>query len=813
MSFKPSPELQAPIASQDPSCVMNPQVAVASVTVDSVTRPILKHECRVLDYFDDQVYPEGLPRPTSVPHITYPRDFLLAFKTFNIAPDGLPPIDYFAEPEPVRRNPARQASGPGVGCPPHRQQSYNESKGTMPTMTGPGSSSCKENTSQFGNPHRIDSRDGDKEERGGKYRNYSMKSQHSVNEPYVESIKASNTGWMPTVINKEKPVYESEEAAIEALENEVVKKATGLLNKLTIERFDSISGHFLELPITNQPILEKVLALIFDKALDERFFQNMYGRLCQRLCCELPKVQTWIDANPKKNLFRRLLLNKCQEEFESSKKWTMEMKSSEESQQERFKRLNNMTLEEKEKYAQEEYERIKLKRRVLGNVTFIGELFLLEVANEKTMHRILEQLLQEVTNPEEEEVESICKLLAITGGCLDHEKVRARMDVYFARIKVLSINMNASSRIRFMLQDLLELRRNKWKARQEATGPMTIAEIHASVEKTTKQLEAGRASRTNHSAIGRDDCWDRDRNDRRGSRNNRDCGGHQDHQGSGCNGSQDMRQQHEPSADGWNIVQKSRRREDNFRNFGKTKSKNEIMHMQLAPQGSTWDKAGNANGHSVATKEDAKNSFSCLSHGDNHKEPSKDSSPLSVAPAVAESDPAVPMPSQEKATKKIEGTVEEWFSLFDVTEVIACHKELYSYNYNQQLLSFFINTSLSKDPESLSKTAKLVTALLEAGCVSIDDVEKSLVEVAANLEDLSYDIPGVHKCFDTYYSWLLIKDENALSLKCLADYSGPLAEVPIQMLSIPEVLAATFDSICEFEGENSSFRKFCAACL
>ncbi|KAI8618892.1 armadillo-type protein [Chytriomyces sp. MP71] len=562
-------------------------------------------------------------------------------------------------------------------------------------------------------------------------------SQQSANEPYVEPIKASGAGWAPETLVKKKVVYESEEAAIEAHENEVVKKAKGLLNKLTIEKFDSISGYFLELPITNQTILKKIIALIFDKALDEHFFQNMYGRLCQRLSNDLPKIQTWIDMDQKNNIFRRLLLNKCQEEFESSEKWTKDDQAGEESRQERLKRLHNMTSEEKEKYAQDDYERIKLKRRVLGNVTFIGELFKFDMITEKIMHMCLQQLLREVTNPEEEEVESICKLMTTIGGRLDHEKGRATMDVYFARIKALSINIKLPSRIRFMLQDLLELRRNKWKARQEATGPMTIAEIHAAAEKKAKEEEAERAKsgggggRGGRGGGGRDDRRDRDRDDRRGGRDDRDRGGRQDRQGSGRGGGQDVRQQQQPSADGWNTVQTSSRRDDNFSNFGKTQTKKDVSRMQLGPQGGAWGKTGNPAGPVPAAKKEegpkgAKNSFSILSYGDDRKEPAKGSSPLSAAPADEENTNAAPALSKEQATKKVEGAVEEWFSLFDVSEVIACHKELNSDDYNQQLLSLFINASLSKKPEPLAKTAKLITALLEAGCVSVEDVEKIL---------------------------------------------------------------------------------------
>ena len=46
------------------------------------------------------------------------------------------------------------------------------------------------------------------------------------------------------------------------------------------------------------------------------------------------------------------------------------------------------------------------------------------------------------------------------------------------------------SRVRFMIQDVIDLRRNNWKPRREKAGPKTIDQIHqeADREKTQKKL-------------------------------------------------------------------------------------------------------------------------------------------------------------------------------------------------------------------------------------------------------------------------------------------------------------------------------------
>ena len=64
----------------------------------------------------------------------------------------------------------------------------------------------------------------------------------------------------------------------------------------------------------------------------------------------------------------------------------------------------------------------------------------------------VKKLLGNVDNPEEEEIESLCKLLTTVGLILDTQKARAHMDVYFSRMKELTKSLHVTSRMQFMLQ-------------------------------------------------------------------------------------------------------------------------------------------------------------------------------------------------------------------------------------------------------------------------------------------------------------------------------------------------------------------------
>ena len=55
------------------------------------------------------------------------------------------------------------------------------------------------------------------------------------------------------------------------------------------------------------------------------------------------------------------------------------------------------------------------------------------------------------------------------------------MSVYFERLQAVRNNDAIPSRIQFMVQDLMDMRRAGWKGKPGVGGPKTIAEIHKDV--------------------------------------------------------------------------------------------------------------------------------------------------------------------------------------------------------------------------------------------------------------------------------------------------------------------------------------------
>lgn len=65
--------------------------------------------------------------------------------------------------------------------------------------------------------------------------------------------------------------------------------------------------------------------------------------------------------------------------------------------------------------------RDKARRRSLGNIKFIGELFKLKMLTEPIMHDCVVKLLK---NHDEESLECLCRLLSTIGKDLDFEKAK-----------------------------------------------------------------------------------------------------------------------------------------------------------------------------------------------------------------------------------------------------------------------------------------------------------------------------------------------------------------------------------------------------
>ncbi|XP_030035953.1 eukaryotic translation initiation factor 4 gamma 2 [Manduca sexta] len=183
----------------------------------------------------------------------------------------------------------------------------------------------------------------------------------------------------------------------------------------------------------------------------------MYAQLCKRLSEEAPNFEP--PGQP--CTFKLLLLNKCRTEFEN-------------------RAQAFAAFEDKVLTPDEEEKRHLAKCKMLGNIKFIGELGKLEILAESILHRCIQNLLARRAAAEHhEDLECLAQLVRTCGRVLDSERGRGLMDQYFARIDTLSHSRELAPRIRFMLRDVVELRRGGWVPRAAVTGegPVPMAQL------------------------------------------------------------------------------------------------------------------------------------------------------------------------------------------------------------------------------------------------------------------------------------------------------------------------------------------------
>uniref|UniRef100_A0A8C1U7Q2 Eukaryotic translation initiation factor 4 gamma, 3b n=1 Tax=Cyprinus carpio TaxID=7962 RepID=A0A8C1U7Q2_CYPCA len=248
---------------------------------------------------------------------------------------------------------------------------------------------------------------------------------------------------------------------------ELFRKVRSILNKLTPQMFNQLMKQVTDLTIDTEERLKGVIDLVFEKAIDEPSFSVAYGNMCS--CLAMLKVPMTDKPSITVN-FRKLLLNRCQKEFEKDK-------VDDDAFEKKHRELEAATSASERERLQEELEEAKDKarRRSIGNIKFIGELFKLRMLTEAIMHDCVVKLLK---NHDEESLECLCRLLTTIGKDLDFEKAKPRMDQYFNQMEKIVKERKTSSRIRFMLQDVIDLRLHNWVSRRADLGPKTIEQIH-----------------------------------------------------------------------------------------------------------------------------------------------------------------------------------------------------------------------------------------------------------------------------------------------------------------------------------------------
>ncbi|XP_047041267.1 eukaryotic translation initiation factor 4 gamma 3-like isoform X1 [Helicoverpa zea] len=577
-----------------------------------------------------------------------------------------------------------------------------------------------------------------------------------------EEVKLNevDSAWKPTRFRKDTVNEE------EARTQELYKKFRGILNKLTPQKFDTLLERVKTLEINNQKRLEGVIDLVFEKAIDEPNFSEAYAAMCNKL--SVLKVPADNPTSPDKCVnFRALIINKCQNQFETHKVDEQILKLESE--------LAACTdpVKKKELTLMIDEENRRVRMRSVGNVRFIGELYKLKMLTSKIMDYCMKYLIDKV---EEEKLECLCKLLTTIGEQVENE-VNGQLDNIFKKMQdIVDRKSNKiSSRVRFMLQDVIELRKRKWVAKTVIDSqPKMMDQIQKEAEQQQRHIEL-----MNANPMG---------------------GFRRDEGGRGKRG--DSRRQNPNTAFIDNTWKSSRANYPVDTLKLKAVTQKNLNNIKLAPHNSAWNHGSGTKNTAQASSNSmisiSKNMYSVLenvqtdptslranrdmtpnyskgasierstfnSRGDfNASGSSSRSGSVGVArsnsgtrstsaapttPPVANEAPApapAPVPQEplpEAKKKSIKSLIDLCIINSDDVEMVADVKQLFTAQYHAAVVNEILNIAVEKPAKAIGLISKALLNLVTSNIISPENFISGMKEMLEFAPDLYIDIPMLY---------------------------------------------------------------------
>ncbi|NWQ82650.1 IF4G1 factor, partial [Columbina picui] len=582
---------------------------------------------------------------------------------------------------------------------------------------------------------------------------------------------------------------------------ELLRRVRSILNKLTPQMFQQLMKQVMELSIDTEERLKGVIDLVFEKAISEPNFSVAYANMCR--CLMGLKVPTTDKPTVTVN-FRKLLLNRCQKEFEKDK-------DDDEIFEKRQKEMDDASAPEEKARMKDELEeaRDKARRRSLGNIKFIGELFKLKMLTEAIMHDCVVKLLK---NHDEESLECLCRLLTTIGKDLDFEKAKPRMDQYFNQMEKIIKEKKTSSRIRFMLQDVIDLRRNSWVPRRGDQGPKTIDQIHKEAEmeehrehikvqqlmsKDKRRGPPGPSSSSGRGSLVADDGWNTvpiskgnrpidtsrltkitkpgsiDSNNQLFAPGGRLSWGKGSSGGSGAKPADSASDSGRPATSTLNrfsalqqstpaeslesrrVVQRSSSSRDRSEKAGdrdrESRSEKGGDRLERPDRGERADRNRSALTKRSFSKETEDRSREREKQGGpeavrkaasmtEERDRSRESIKQEPVPPAASTKPAL---SEEELEKKSKAIIEEYLHINDMKEALQCVQELGSPSSLYIFVQNGIESTLERSTISREHMGVLLCQLVKAGTLSKEQYYKGLREILEMAEDMEIDIPHI----------------------------------------------------------------------
>jgi len=234
---------------------------------------------------------------------------------------------------------------------------------------------------------------------------------------------------------------------------------TELLNILTVDNYNEIANLIYEKIEPKVEYQEKFLDVLFTKAVNEQAFVFLYAKLCKELDKKLPqRVEKKVkDGKRPTSEMRSKLLDKCKEIFKID---------------------NNEKFDEYIRVSDPTEREIKLKKFVLGNVNFIGELINNVVLSKKIVFQCIENLFKRFENSKTDEqlklinLEAIVILMDKFGTLLknseskmkkeDLNNFNTKIDEYIEHLDQVQKEGKIPGYIKYKIINLIERKKDNW---------------------------------------------------------------------------------------------------------------------------------------------------------------------------------------------------------------------------------------------------------------------------------------------------------------------------------------------------------------
>ena len=179
----------------------------------------------------------------------------------------------------------------------------------------------------------------------------------------------------------------------EANKDPIRFKITEHLNILTVDNYKTTSDNIYEIIKDDTANQDKFLDVLFNKSVNEKAYVKLYAKLCKDFDKKLPQKDEKKSQKGKKTSVMRVnLLDKCRQIFKIE---------------------NNEKFDEYIKVQDPVEREIKLKKFVLGNVNFIGELINIQILSKKIIKQCLNNLFTRYNDSEADKSLKMINLEAI----------------------------------------------------------------------------------------------------------------------------------------------------------------------------------------------------------------------------------------------------------------------------------------------------------------------------------------------------------------------------------------------------------------